>query len=267
MRPTRRRSQSGYMLLVVLIMLALLMLALTALAPHIAGQIRREREAELMHRGQQYQRAIKRYFRKFGRYPARIEDLESTSNIRFLRKRYTDPITGKDDWKLIHPGEAKITPKIFGQQAGAVGAPIGAPLGSPLGGAVGAASAPGGAVGTQPTGIGSINPAAAAAAASAFGGAAGAQTLTRPVLGGGPIIGVSPGSEQQSLKEMDGKDHYNEWEFVYDPRFDVANAAGALGGAGLRPGQAGTPIQTGAPGQPGTGTMTNPAVTPAPMKP
>jgi len=244
------------MLLVVLIMLALLMVALAAAAPSIASEIKREREIELMHRGQQYQRAIKHYFKKFGRYPARIEDLESTSNIRFLRKRYTDPITGKDDWKLIHPGEAKITPKIFGQQAGAVGAPIGSsigsqigsPIGTPIGSPIGTPTpAP-----TQPAFGSTGNP--LTPAAGTMGGTATGGTFTRPVLGGGPIIGVSPTSEQSSLMEMDGKNHYNEWEFVYDPRFDVASG-GTLGGVGI-------PAQAGAPNQPGTpGTMSNPAVT------
>ena len=43
----------------------------------------------------------------FGRYPAKIEDLELTSQQRFLRKRYKDPITGKD-FRLLHYGEAKL---------------------------------------------------------------------------------------------------------------------------------------------------------------
>ncbi len=36
------------------------------------------------------------YYKKFGRYPTRLEDLENTNNQRYLRKRYKDPITGKD---------------------------------------------------------------------------------------------------------------------------------------------------------------------------
>ena len=36
------------------------------------------------------------------RYPASIEELESLNNTRFLRKRYMDPMTGKDKWRLIH---------------------------------------------------------------------------------------------------------------------------------------------------------------------
>src|SRR5689334_10785600 len=110
----RTRRQSGYILMVLMIMALVMMIGLTAVAPAIATQIKREREQELMHRGTAYARAIKRFYKRFGRYPTRIEELENTNNIRFLRKRYTDPITGKNEWRLIHFGEAKIVPKTFG---------------------------------------------------------------------------------------------------------------------------------------------------------
>ena len=62
----------------------------------------------MIHRGTQYSRAIRRYVKKTGRYPSRLEELENTNNIRFLRKRYKDPITGKD-FKLLHVGEVQLT--------------------------------------------------------------------------------------------------------------------------------------------------------------
>ena len=55
-----------------------------------------------------YMRAIQHFYRKFGRYPSRVEELENTNNLRFLRKRYTDPmnrdpVTGKErDFKFLH---------------------------------------------------------------------------------------------------------------------------------------------------------------------
>ena len=73
-RRTRRGArQSGYMLLVIMFMLTIVMIALTEVAPSIAQQIRRDREEELVHRGTQYARAIKRFYKKTGRDPARIE--------------------------------------------------------------------------------------------------------------------------------------------------------------------------------------------------
>jgi len=32
-----------------------------------------------------------------------------------------------------------------------------------------------------------------------------------------PIVGVASTSDKESLKEMDGKNKYSEWEFTYDP--------------------------------------------------
>src|SRR5712692_12049179 len=90
------RAQGGYILLTLMLFVALLAITAVAVAPSIAFQIRRDREEELIHRGVQYSRAIRRYVKKFERYPMRIEELENTNNIRFLRKRFKDPITGRD---------------------------------------------------------------------------------------------------------------------------------------------------------------------------
>src|SRR6266496_3788181 len=104
----RRSSESGYVLLVLLLLVAFLSIASLKVIEDFKYQSQRDREEELIHRGCQYTRAVKRYFRKFGRYPTRIEDLESTNRLRFLRKRYKDPMnrdpaTGKErDFKFLH---------------------------------------------------------------------------------------------------------------------------------------------------------------------
>src|SRR5437762_3130799 len=96
-RKRNQKNDSGYVLLAILFALTLMIVALAAAVPSIATSIKRDREIELQHRGKQYQRAIQLYFRKFGRYPNSIEQLENTNNLRFLRKRYLDPMTGKDE--------------------------------------------------------------------------------------------------------------------------------------------------------------------------
>src|SRR5580698_3220427 len=103
-----RNSEQGYVLLTLLLMVAMMIIAAGAVVQTIAFEIKRDREEEMVHRGVQYARAIRSYYKKFGRYPTKLEDLESTNNQRFLRKRYKDPITGKD-FKLLHYGEAKLT--------------------------------------------------------------------------------------------------------------------------------------------------------------
>jgi type II secretory pathway pseudopilin PulG len=182
---------------VVLLLLALIMLTVMAAAPRMAQQIRRDREEELIHRGTQYARAIKRYYKKFGRYPLSLAQLEDTNHVRFLRRRYKDPLTPGGEWRIIHVGEAKVTPKGF--------------LGSPSGQASGLAGAtPAGAPGGQ-TGEA---PPVGTPAADMTSPASGAT------FGGGPIVGVASTSNQQSIKVLNDKDHYNDWEFVYDPRLD-----------------------------------------------
>ncbi len=139
------QSEDGFILLWVLFLAVLLLIALAVAAPRIAVSIQRDKEIELVHRGQQYQRAIQLYYRKFGGYPTSIKQLLNTDNIRFLRKRYKDPLTGKDDWRIIHLGEAKVPPMgFFGKPlAGAngpasIGTPVTGTAGTPAAGMAGA---------------------------------------------------------------------------------------------------------------------------------
>jgi type II secretory pathway pseudopilin PulG len=85
-----------------------MVIAATVLLPVINYQLRRDQEQELIHRGVQYSRAIRGYYKKFGRYPTKLEDLDNTNNLRYLRKHYKDPTTGKD-FKLLHYGEQGVT--------------------------------------------------------------------------------------------------------------------------------------------------------------
>ncbi len=212
------------MLLAIILMLALIVIAAAAAAPDIAMSIRREREAELIHRGTQYMRAIQHYYKKFGRYPTRIEDLENTNNIRFLRRRYKDPITGKE-FRLLHFGEVNL---------GAVMGMSGAGAGL-MGGA--AAAAMSGAFGQGQTNPSMLAQQAASMLAQQAGGAmtgspgtpvqgmsgstsTSTDTMATKVFGGGPIIGVASTSHKTSIREFNKKNHYNDWYFIYDPSLD-----------------------------------------------
>jgi|RhiMetdeSRZDD1v2_1073273.scaffolds.fasta_scaffold624307_2 type II secretory pathway pseudopilin PulG len=230
-RPRSRSRQSGYMLLLILLMSAIVMLAVLKSAPAIGQQIRREREEELIRRGKQYAIAIKRFYKKTGAYPTSLEQLENTNRMRFLRRRFKDPMSESGEWRLIRFGEVKTTPTgLFGKPIGATGAQGGA-VGTPV-------SAMGGGPGSQ----GTSSPGQPAGGSS--------SGLTGRTFGGGPIVGVASTSTQQSIKELNGKDHYNDWEFFYDPRFDVGP-----GGVPIAPQQ-----QPGQPIAPGAGPQQNPSV-------
>ncbi|MEO6815214.1 MAG: type II secretion system protein, partial [Edaphobacter sp.] len=93
-----RAGEQGFLLLGMVVAIFLILLVLAVAAPRAAHELRREREVETVHRGNAYVRAIEVYYLKMGHYPTSIEQLEKTNNMRFLRKRYPDPMTGKDDW-------------------------------------------------------------------------------------------------------------------------------------------------------------------------
>ena len=112
-RKVQMRGQRGYMLITLMLLFTLIAIAALAVLPAVHQQWQRDREDELRHRGTMYMRAIQHYYRKLGRYPNSIDDLENSNHIRYLRKRYKDPITGQDDWKPIHFGQNK-TPTAMG---------------------------------------------------------------------------------------------------------------------------------------------------------
>ena len=109
-----RNSQSGYMLITLMLALTLITIALLAAIPNIRQQVTRDREEEMTHRGTAYMRAIQHFYKKFNRYPNKIEELENTNNVRFLRRRYTDPMnrdpaTGKErDFKFLHQQDVML---------------------------------------------------------------------------------------------------------------------------------------------------------------
>jgi type II secretory pathway pseudopilin PulG len=168
---SRAEREEGFILLAVLFLVALVLIMLAVAAPQMARSIQREKEIELVHRGEQYKRAIKLYYKKFGAYPTTIDQLVQTNNIRFLRKRYTDPITGKDDWRIIHLGQAKVPPMgLFGQPL--MGLPGQAGVGTTINGP-GGSTANGSAFGS-PTGSSAFGP---PSGSSAFGSASGSSAF------------------------------------------------------------------------------------------
>jgi type II secretory pathway pseudopilin PulG len=311
---SQRRSERGYILITLILFVALIAIAAVVMAPVIAFQVKRDREEELIHRGVQYSRAMKHFVKKFGRYPTRIEELENTNQVRFLRKRYKDPITGKD-FKILHMGDVQMTfgaglagaTPVNGLNPGAAGIP-GGPGGQPglapgaintiaLAGGLGAAglnAAQGvGASGASATvvssGPGAQNsdengdsnttvaaPNQRAGGAAAGPGAPGALGAGTPgngtpgaqVFGGGPMVGVASSSKDKSIRIFNKKDHYYQWQFIYDPTTDrgglltTPNQPGLQGATTAIQGAPGTPPAPGTPGgisgQPGFGQPTQP---------
>ncbi len=108
-----RSGERGYILLTLIFFVAVIAITAATVLPSIIHEIQRDREEEMIHRGVQYSRAIRAYYKKTGRYPTKIDDLESTNNLRFLRRRYKDPITG-EDFKLLHYGDPGVRLQVGG---------------------------------------------------------------------------------------------------------------------------------------------------------
>ena len=118
-RSRRRDSQGGYALLMVFLMAAIVALMLYQQLPRVAFETEREKEQLLIDRGEQYTRAIQLYYLANNRqYPTSIDDLEKREK-RFLRRRYVDPYTGKDEWRIIHTNGGFLTDSLVQKPPGA----------------------------------------------------------------------------------------------------------------------------------------------------
>jgi type II secretory pathway pseudopilin PulG len=233
----RRRSEAGYTLLLAVFLVAVMIITATAVAPNLLTDGRRQREEDLIWRGNQYARAVGLYYRRFGRYPTKLDDLtKQTNGVRFLRQAYKDPMNKEDgSWRFIYIGPngaliGSLRYTSLQQYALASGNPIAT---SPFGGM--APPLPPGAA---------TNPQATSATAGGPAGQANSSTdpnslsqqpqqLMSDVIGGN-IIGVASKIKKSSLKVYKGADTYEQWEFIYSP-------IGQVGGPQMypNPGQGG----------------------------
>jgi hypothetical protein len=99
MRRTHRKD-AGFSLAALIFFATAASIVMAAAVPAYKMQAKREMEEELIFRGEEHIRAIQKYQRRFGVYPSSIDQLLSTNGLRFLRKKYVDPVTGKD-FRLI----------------------------------------------------------------------------------------------------------------------------------------------------------------------
>jgi type II secretory pathway pseudopilin PulG len=223
MQSPRRRKEAGYTLLMVVFLVATMMILATAAAPNLLTQGRREKETEMIWRGQQYARAIGLYYRKFGKYPTKVEDLtRETNGVRFLRQAYTDPMN-KDDgtWRFIYiqPTTGQLIGSIRQTSLPQNSLPSGILGGSAMGG--GQSGLPGqGMTTAQQTGTG-VPGQQTNSAMSQNSLESQPQPLTGAVMGGF-IAGVGSKINKPSLRVYLGGDTYQEWEFIWTPTAQIA---------------------------------------------
>jgi type II secretory pathway pseudopilin PulG len=260
-------DDQGYILVALLVGIAIASIWMTAALPSWRQQAIREKEAELIFRGEQYARAILLYQQKMnGALPTNLDDLVSQ---HVLRRKWKDPIAN-----------AEFLPKVGCMAAGPGGQPgVGAPG---LPGRGGTPTIPG--RGTTPIGPPVTRP----------GGRVGLVDFANPVVqqqmptrgmpmppqmppqtpgapgrpqvpgqmpgqfpggqpGQGGICGVQSTSKAASIKIYNGQQQYDLWQFdIQTAQQRFALNVNKLGGGGGAPGQGMAPTM------PGRGVPTGP---------
>ena len=245
----RGTPQRGYALLMVIFLAAVMVILAAAAVPNLLTQGKRQREDEMIWRGGQYERAVRLYYHKVGRFPQKLDDLvKGTGEIHFLRKAYVDPTNPSDgSWRLIYVTPAGVlVGSVRYQSLAQMNAALHPGQATPFGTVV-PGRPPSAAGGTNPPG--DANPAAPGQGGSGqppntTGAGTGPPTQpadvgTGPVIGGS-IIGVGGTADKPSLKVYLGGKKYKQWEFIWNPLAEATIGtpqAGTPGGAaGRQPG-------------------------------
>jgi type II secretory pathway pseudopilin PulG len=167
---------------VLLIGLAIMSIMLSVAMPVWHQTARREKEEELIFRGTQYARAVGLYQRKFaGGYPPSVDFLVQQ---KFLRKKYKDPMVPGGEFQVIPAGAAGMAGRT-GQQSAQGNRQGGANVSFSVGGTLSSLSS----------------------------GLSLSTSSSEQVVG--PVAGVVSKSTEESIRLYNGRNHYNEWLFLY----------------------------------------------------
>ncbi len=192
-------GEAGYTLVVLVMVIAVMAIMMAVAVQTVSFQMQREREAELIFRGEQYVEGIRLYKQKYGRYPMRLKEIWE-ANPKVLRQKWTDPITGSEQWGLVFLGEE-------GRDVGGSGGP------------------------------GRQRPAPTPTRTPVFErdrepGLGGGEKV-------GPIIGVYSLADEASIKVYEGRTNYRDWRFIYKEQEARGGRGGGKppggGGPGDRP--------------------------------
>jgi type II secretory pathway pseudopilin PulG len=266
-------SERGYAMAALLVALSVMSIMLATALPSWRTLAQREREAELVFRGEQYVQAIQLFSRRTGGFPTSLDALREG---RFIRKLYKDPITNAD-FQPVYLGQVGVggAPVVPGQQPQQPGRGQQPGPGPALLGARGQQQSSMGAGASQMTGAAPQMPFSTGRGQPPTGGFGQAAVPT-----GGPIIGVTSRSTAQSLRVYNGRNRYNEWLFVSTAATQAPGTGAGTSTPGMgipgRGGRGGQPLAPGrgrgmapdgfpTPPSPGRATPFGGPNTPAPM--
>lgn len=103
----------GFTYMTVLFIVAVITAGLALVGEMWETAAKREKETQLLFVGNQYRQAITRYYLAGkNQYPRALEDLlkdpRQPGTVRYLRRLYTDPLTGSAEWGIVKAPDAGI---------------------------------------------------------------------------------------------------------------------------------------------------------------
>jgi type II secretory pathway pseudopilin PulG len=101
----RSTGSPGYTFPLMLVILAAMAFGASRLELAESYRLRRDKEEELLFRGQAYMQAIKAYHQQNQQYPRRLGDLagDQPGKGHHIRQLYKDPMTGRDFKPILKP--------------------------------------------------------------------------------------------------------------------------------------------------------------------
>jgi type II secretory pathway pseudopilin PulG len=97
------RNSNGFAYIALIVVIVIIGISLGAAGRYWSNVVLRDKEEELLFRGDQYRQAIELYYKAVPgapQYPSSIDDLlmdkRTATGRRHLRQRYKDPISGED---------------------------------------------------------------------------------------------------------------------------------------------------------------------------
>jgi type II secretory pathway pseudopilin PulG len=216
-RSSRRSSEDGYSLVVLVIAVTVLNILVAAMLPLWSTAIQREKEEELIFRGFQYAEAIRVYRMRYQHPPNRLEELIEVKP-RCIRQLWKDPMTEDGKWAIIFENGPQGPLQIQQQ---------GPDPEEERKGRGGRQEKPGENEGEEPP-VDDGRP--------QLGIRKGEQVQV------GPIVGVHSKSGKKSKLLFYGRERYDEWQFTENLLTNTQNVN--VGGAGLPPPPGGLTFST-----------------------
>ena len=195
---TRRSGERGVLLVALIVALTVMMILLTASAQSWTAIMKREREQELIFRGNQYMHALRAYHKDHGgTFPTELKVLlePGPRGHRYIRQLYTDPFSEEGEWNLLYlgpDGKSAVNPNARLLVHGVPGLPGGVP------------------------GL----PRSSTRLADRRKGESSSRGRDRKRTSrfksgnlSNPIVGVVSQASDRSFQEYMSKNYYDEWEF------------------------------------------------------